>query len=359
MATEFNRPTIPELISRIQSDIESAVTGVTARLRRRFERAVSVALAHVSHGLHGHLSWVADQIFPDTAVERYLLRWCSLFGVDRKVAQRASGGILVSGSGGTMLAGRQWVRPLDGRLYETTEDSDGAITTEVTIAVRAVEGGEDGDADAGTELQLVSPLAGVNGTADVAAGGLTGGTDLESLPLLLERLIERIQSPVMGGAPGDHVTWAEEVPGVTRAWEYEGVDGQGNPGPGLVAVTFVKDEADDIIPTVDDVDEVQFYIDDRSPKQVEVFAPTAVPLVLEITLVPDTAAVRTAVLAEIRDLLAREAEPGTRLPLDHIDEAISAAVGEIEHDLVSPVADVQPGFGELLVYDQGSIDFDP
>jgi len=360
MPSEFTRPAQSEILQRVQSDLESEADGITARLRRRFERGLAFAIASVSHQLHGHIAWAVDQFFPDTAVERFLLRYGGQFGLTRKQAERSAGTVLVTGTGGDISVGTQWVRRGDGRLYEATEEVL-AINPSASVALRAVDGGLDGDCDAGQELDLVTPIANIDGTATVEADvdglGLTGGTDLESLADYLDRLIVYMQKPPLGGAPGDHVQWALEVPGVTRAWEYKGQDGTGNPGLGKVALAFVLDGEEDIIPVSGDVDEVQAYIDDRSPAEVIVFAPTAVPLELSIQLEPNTSAVRAAVLEEIQDLLARDAEPGGILYVSRINEAISAAVGEINHILVSPTVDQEYDFGEMPTYDAGEITF--
>jgi uncharacterized phage protein gp47/JayE len=357
MPTEFQRPTLAELIARVQADLESEVTGITARLRRRFERAAAVATAIVGHGLHGHLAWVAEQIFPDTAVERFLLRWAAVFGLTRKAAVRATGFVSVTGTGGDMPAGTQWVRPADGRLYETLTDADD-ITTAVDVQLRAVEGGIDGNVDAGEELTLVNPVADVDGTAVVDEDGIDGGADLETLEALLERLLHRIQDPPKGGAPGDFETWALEVAGVTRAWEYVGVDGTGNPGIGKVALAFVRDGDEDIIPDGDALQEVQDYLDDRFfGDEVIVFAPTEAPLTVTITLTPNTSAVQTAVKAEIADMISRDAEPGGTILLSRIREAISAATGETDHVLLAPTADVEHDFGEMATYDASLVTF--
>jgi uncharacterized phage protein gp47/JayE len=208
-------------------------------------------------------------------------------------------------------------------------------------------------------LQLVTPISGIEGTGTVDADGLTGGTDIESLTLLLERLIRRIQDPPKGGAPGDFVTWALEVAGVTRAWEYVGVDGEGNPGIGKVALAFVRDEDDSIIPSAGEVEEVQDYLNDRFfGEEVIVFAPTAAPMAFEIRLSPNTVAVQNAVKAELQDMITRDAEPGGTIPISRINEAISAAAGEVDHLLVSPTADVEHDFGEMATYNAAGFTWD-
>ena len=82
---------------------------------------------------------------------------------------------------------------------------------------------------------------------------------------------------------------------------------------------------------------------------VDVFAPTPVALNLSITLLPDTAAIRASVEAELKDLLARDAVPGGTLLISRIREAISIAAGEADHVLTSPTANIDHDAGELAV----------
>lgn len=347
MATDFTRPSLLDLFARTQADIEGAVVGIKARLRRRFERALAFALAGASDSMHSHLAWIADQIFPDSAAERFLLRWCALFGVPRKQAERSVGAITVTGASGDIPIGTQYVRRADGRLYETTAVADDVVNE--TVALRAVLGGLDGDMEVGEELTLVSPIANVDSLAIVAGAGLAGGTDIETLNELLLRLLDRIQHPPMGGAPGDYVTWAKEVPGVTRAWEYRGTDGVGNPGAGRVSLTFVLDGEDDIIPDAPTVALVQAYLDVRAPAEVIVFAPTPVDFDYSVSLSPNTSPVQAAVTAEVLDMIRRDAEPGGAIRASRLNEAISAAEGELDHEVTIPVGDKVHAFGEIAV----------
>ena len=62
----------------------------------------------------------------------------------------------------------------------------------------------------------------------------------------------------------------------------------------------------------------------------------------------------TSPLAELADLLLREAQPeggddeGTIL-ISHLQEAISTAAGETDHSLISPVGDVSHSLGEMAI----------
>ncbi|MDH5753427.1 MAG: baseplate J/gp47 family protein, partial [Deltaproteobacteria bacterium] len=234
----------------------------------------------------------------------------------------------------------------DGAQYTT--DADVTIVGGVaTAAVSASEAGADGDCLAATKLTLASPIAGVNSEATVDTGGITGGTDDEDEDSLHERLRNRVQYGVPNGRVGDYATWAREVSGVTRAWDYPLYL-----GGGTVGITFVlDDQVGSIIPDAAKVAEVQAYLEDRAPVDCTptVFAPVAVPLDFTVSLTPDTAAVRAAVEAELEDLILRKAAPGGTIYISQINEAISLAEGETDHSLTAPAADVAHGFGEIAV----------
>lgn len=119
---------------------------------------------------------------------------------------------------------------------------------------------------------------------------------------------------------------------MTRAWVRPGWFGLGT-----VGLMFVcDDQVGGLIPNADKVAEVQAYIDARRPVTAElrVFAPTPKPMNPAIGgLDPATDTVKAAVVAELEDLLRREAEPGVTILASHVREAISLANGEVDHSL--------------------------
>jgi len=344
----FQRPTVAELIERIQRDLESRLPGTDARLRRSLVRALARVQAGSAHGQHGHLEWIANQVIPDTAEAEYLARWAGIWGVTRLAATYAAGPVEFSGTDGAVIPAGTELEVGDGTAYTT--DADATIDGGTAMAdVTAVESGEAGNQSPGVTLSLTSPIAGVESQAAVAGDGLTGGSDTESDESLLRRLLRRIQEPPHGGAARDYVDWALAAhPDVTRAWEYPL-----ELGLGTVTVRFMTDEATaDGIPDQTVVNAVADYIDGRRPAtaDVTVVAPVPVALDLEIAnLDPDTQAVRDAIIAEVADLIRREAEPGGTILESQIREAISIAVGETDHDLVSPSGDVTHATGEIAV----------
>lgn len=106
------------------------------------------------------------------------------------------------------------------------------------------------------------------------------------------------------------------------------------------------------VPDAGEVAAVQAYINALRPVTavVTVAAPAAVPLNFTIDLVPDTAANRAAVEAELRDMLLREAAPGATILLSHIREAISLATGETDHILSVPAANVTHTTGQMATF---------
>ena len=91
-------------------------------------------------------------------------------------------------------------------------------------------------------------------------------------------------------------------------------------------------------------------VNGRGIDRVTAAAPVAAPLNITITnVVPDTAAVRAAIQAEIEDLILRESEPGRIILVSHIRQAISTAAGETDHTLTVPAADAAHAADRIAV----------
>lgn len=331
--TGFVRPTLAAIRSRL--------AGATTALRRNDRTVEATAIAGAAHQLHGHLDAVARQVLPDTADAEHLDRHAAVWGKTRKPAATAAGTVTVTGTGvlpeGTLL------QRGDGALYRVTAEV--AVSGSAVAAVAAVDAGLAGDAEAGTGLGLISPVAGLSSSATVDT--IAGGADAESDADLLARLLARIQDPPHGGAQNDYVAWALEVEGVTRAWCLPR-----HLGAGTVGVPILCDgQADSIFPTPEKIAEVQAYLDLRRPvtAEVVVFAPAAVAMDVRVSLTPSTTAVRQAVQDALADLIDREAAPGATILLSHIREAISLAAGESDHVLIAPAANVAIPAGSIAV----------
>jgi uncharacterized phage protein gp47/JayE len=340
----FNRPLLPELIQRVRNDVLSRLATDDV-LRRTDAEVYARVMGGVAHGLYGFIEWLSKQVIYDTAEAEYLERWCSIWGINRKVAAPATGTVTFTVQAGSLIPSGTLLQALDGVQYQTSADATVTVPS-ATATVTALVPTASGNRATGQNLTLVSPVVGVQSTA--TAGLLSGGADVETDDALRARLLARIQQPPHGGASYDYTAWALEVPGVTRAWVYPA-----ELGLGTVTVRFVRDNdgtGTAIIPDAGEVAAVQAYMDARRPvtAQLTVVAPAAVPLNFTIQgLVPATLTVQAAVQAELADLLLREAVPGGIILLSHIRAAISAAAGETDYVLTAPLANVTNSTGNM------------
>ncbi len=331
----FERPALSDIITRVKADFVSRLELEGAVLRRSAVAVLARVVAGAAHMLHGHLDYVSRQIFPDLSDDANLVRQAALYGITKTAPTYATATVEFTGDDGEIIpAGSLLVRS-DGAEYET--DADGTIAAGVVeIEVTALVAGADGTLDVGTSLSLESPISGVTSTAEVIAS-TSDGTDQETTGALRVRLLARLADPVHGGTEADYVAWAKEVSGVTRVWvtPFE-------LGPGTVVVRFARDNDASPIPDAGEVTVVQTAIDLVKPAHasVTVHAPTDAPVDFEISVTPDTVAVRSAVEAELEDLLLREAEPGGTVLLSTIRTAIGTATGVTDYSLTDPVADL-------------------
>lgn len=336
----FETPNLPTLISRASTDLEGVGT-----LRRTDAAVLSRVLPAAVYGLYQYLDWQYGQLFYDTAEEEALVRHGVSRGVPRKVATWSSGMAIFKGSAGAVVpAGTRLEK--DGVLYDVVE----GVTLEASTAkalLRSVDVGSQGNLAAGVALQLVSPVLGVESVAVVDEGSITGGNDLEELEAYRDRVGERFKKMPHGGNADDYVGWAKEHASVTRAWCKRNWV-----GPGTVAVFVVNDAVVPITPSQSELDSIKSAIEIERPVTAELYvlAPVLKPMVYQVSVTPDTPAVRAAVEVALQQLHARESELGSRLLHTHITEAISGAKGETDHQLLSPLTDVVPAAGELLVY---------
>lgn len=334
----FNTPTLPELISQERS----ALAGSSA-LQRSDAEVLARVFAAASYGRYGHQQYIADQILPDTADEDTLRRMArARLKRDRLPAVAADGAVLFTGAANAPIDAGVLLQRDDGVQFKVA--TGGPVGA---LEVVAVDAGQLGNTPAGTVLRLVSPVLGVNDTATVAALGIEGGTEQESIEALRARVIRSYRVIPRGGSKSDYETWALEVPGVTRAWIVRHWM-----GPGTVAVFFVRDNDVDPIPSEEARADVKAYIEQERPVTAELYvlAPVEKPVQYEIKVSPDSSAVRRAVEAELLELHQRESELGAELLLSHIREAVSSAAGERDHEVLSPPGNVTAAANELLTY---------
>ena len=338
----FNTETPQTIQRRQEAEAEMVLPGSSPRIANTPEALVTRATTLVGYELHKHIDEEAKEILPHTAT-RTLPQHGSMQTVDQKSENKAQGIAQFTGIDGAIIPALTIIQRADNVQFVTTADVT-IVGTTVNGTIEAVNAGANGNTPAATNLELISPLIGIESTVIVDVDGLSLGADIERVEPYRERILEQWRQPPHGGALFDYSYWAKQVPGVTRAWPFENLV-QGIP----VSITFVIDDRDDIFPTALEVAAVEEYIDTQRPVGAlfEVFAPTAKSIDMEIGLNPNTVAVQETVRAELEDFFKREAEPGKTLRLSRLQESISVATGEFHHVLITPNADIVADESEL------------
>lgn len=182
---------------------------------------------------------------------------------------------------------------------------------------------------------------------EAVADTIAGGFDIEDLEVWRARVLERYYWTPQGGADGDYVVWAKEVPGVTRAWTYRHWMGTGTVGVMIASSDLINPILDDTT-----VAAAQDHIEPLAPvagSDLYVFKATPKIIDFTIDLNPDNETTRAAVKAELLSFLLRDGYPEGTLELSRINEAISIAAGERSHTLISPAVDTPIAKNELAV----------
>lgn len=339
----FERPTLTTVDQRIQADLKSRLPGTEPQLAQSLLGILARMEAGSVHGLYGGLDWLSRNLLPTTQDAAILGEWATIYNVPRLRATPASGLVAFTGTGAvpkdTALTGP------NGLTYHTTQ----AITAPNNATVEASQPGSTGNVAQGATLTLVSPLAGVDANAVVGADGLTGGADQEGVADWSSRLLQRIRNPPQGGSMSDYERWAREAhPAVTNVWVLPTT-----PQPGQVTLYLMAyGSTANGIPSQTVIDAVEAHIQTVRPVAAQVFVFAPAPDVVNITvqLAPFTNAVKQAVTDALEELFEREAAPGAAIPLSHIDEAVSAAVGEYDHQLTGLTqANLTPSSGRILL----------
>ena len=353
----FEKPTLQTIVDRIVADIKTRVPGASTMLRNSILKILSTVYGGSVHLLYDYLEYMKDQLFVSTADTRYLETQAAEYGIFRSYGAKSTGTITVTGTAGIVLAAGTRFQSALGVSYISTAAA--TITGGVaSVAIDAEEVGTDGDQNAGAVLTFVSPIAGVNSQATVDSGGLINGNDAETDDALRSRILTRKRQPPSGGTESDYVAWALEVSGVTRAWAFPQLYGSGT-----IAVAFVKDGNDPIIPSTAEQEVVRDYIvghlDPLTGKTIGcpvtaepgLFVLDVEPLAVNfnIKVSPYNATVVTSMQARLEDLILERGGPGQEISISQIYEAITSATGEVKSVVVAPAADVSAAYYQVHV----------
>lgn len=316
----FSRPSLSTLISRIEGDITSRLTGGVALLKQSLLKILARVFAGAIHSIYGYIQDLSLQIIVDKANTEFLDRHATMWGVPRKAASPARGTFVFTGTNGTNIpSGTVLIN--DAGVEYTTDSlvtiSSGTATANITCSLA----GAIGNLSASSTLSLVTSIAGIDPTG--LTGLVSGGADQEDDESLRTRILARIQNPPMGGSASDYVAWAKSIVGVLNAYVFPAYY-----GGGTVVVCITIPGASPIA-SGGLITSVQTYIDSVRPvtATVTVNTVTAATINIGLSLNPNNSDTQTAINAAVKDLFAGEGIPGGTILLSHLQEAIAQAGG--------------------------------
>lgn len=347
------------LAMAVQASDPANVLPSDLELARSNVRALSFVQGVGLHGAYRYVrDFIARQAVAGQSAGVFLDGWLDTYSMKRKESALATGMAAGTGETGRVLeAGTLLVHEASGWQFRVQADVAVAAGA-VSASLMALKVGAQGNLPAGTQLRLVSTVAGIDSVFTLAAG-TAGGADEEKDDEALFRLRQRLAFAPMGGAPADYARWALELAGITRAW------GLRNPaGPTSAGVIIMADaNVPNGLPTAAQQAQVFAYITDPRrgpPDELFVIIPTAQVINVSLRMNVDTPATRAAADAALRDLFFREAVPGGSIPHSHLFEVVSSVQGEVDHQFTAPALTTggvftASSFSHLLVL--GSVTF--
>ena len=258
-------PTTAEINANIIAQLEAALSQSIPLLPKAFLRVLAKALAAVFILLYKYGGFTFLQMFVSTASDQPteingktivpLTEWGRLIGVGDPVAATQAElliDITVENQVGVLPSGTQLLGAINGVTYiligSVVLSAASVPGTVRAVADQSGGGGEGviGNLSPGDELSFANPLANVSRVTVVNTQTVTGA-NAESTAAYRQRVQDRWQKRLQGGALSDYEAWGEEVAGIINVYPYTGTD------PGEVDVyseaTVASSGSADGIPT--------------------------------------------------------------------------------------------------------------
>lgn len=348
----FKRDSLATLLDRTYASYMTRLKPIAQTSRYNIIKVLSAVDAGVEHQILGDISFLADQLFPDTATGDYLrAHWSDR--VPPLYATAAVGYVRQTGVPGAAVPSGMIYESAAGKRYFTSTGYTVGNEGYVDVYVSAETAGVESEIGEGTELTIVSSLVtGIESKAKVANGGIYGGIDNESDEEYLARVIAYLRGSTRYGKPGDFAAWATDSSiEVSKAFEIR------NFGIfGALLIQVIHGNQIDGVSQVSGISTVTNYIDKKSPPIIfTVRTPELIPLNPKIQLLPneDTIENRATVLSRIQVYMNARAEPGstfTQAQLQSViidGEIISSATLTLDGGEIATTVLQYPVVGEI------------
>jgi uncharacterized phage protein gp47/JayE len=237
-----------------------------------------------------------------------------------------------------------------------------AFTT-ASVEVQSVNTGQDTNQVSGVGLTVDTPIAGMNDTGFVQFGELGGGSPIETDDELRSRILEAYQNPISNFNVAQIVAQAKLVTGVTRVFVQEIT-----PDVGQVTVYFTRDNDDDIIPSLSEVDAVKDKLKEIASaffdKENDLIVLAPEPFTINFTFsstTPNTPTIQQAIVDNLDLFFRTKTEVGANLEevdyLSVINDTVDTNTGSPLESFVldSPTGDIMVSDNQIPVL--GAVNF--
>jgi len=213
------------------------------------------------------------------------------------------------------------------------------VFSSAQLAVESVDPGSTEDQVFDVALKFESPITGVDDVARVDFDELGGGATREVNVAVRARLLDRVQNPIAHFNTAELTAVAKSVAGVTRVFVQEIT-----PLVGQVTVYFMRDNDVTAIPSGSEVAAVKSALDAILPGNSDtadliVLSPTGISTDFTFTaLSPNTAAMKTAVENNLKELFDERTNIGIDVTEDTYKAAIFGTVDTTTGDILTSFA---------------------
>lgn len=254
----------------ILQELQDNSTTAASKIEGTFENDMLAANSLEFAKVEVELEQAYKAAFAETSWGDYLTMIAAEFGVDRKLASKATGTVTVTGSG-TVAAGSRFATTA-GTIFISTKEA--VVTDSASIPVEASLEGSSGNVVAGAISVIPMSIPGITAVTNVSP--TTGGYDEESDEDLLKRYYAVVRMPATSGNKYHYYNWAMSVDGVGDCrviplWN----------GPGTVKVLIIDSNnqtaSDALIKSVSD------YIESVRPIGATVTVASPAPLPITIS----------------------------------------------------------------------------
>ena len=316
------RESLAVLLDRIYAAYMSRFKPLDQTARHNLIRVLAEVQAGMYHQLLGDLSFLADQLFPDTATGDYLrMHWSDR--VPPLYAVSAIGQAEVKGVAGTAVPSGLVYTSASGKRYFTDKATKIDGTGKAEIWLQAEEAGAASNLSSGQKLKLSSAIpTGLSSEAITFGSGIVGGVDEETDEEYLSRVLLTLRNTTRYGKIGDFAAWAvDSSADVSKAFEFKNFSTMG----ALLIQVISGSHIDDSIHQVGNLSVVTSYIDSVAPPVLyTVRTPTLRPINMTITLLAaeNSSENQGTVESRIKTYLNASARPGVRYTEGSFRDAI-------------------------------------